>query len=87
MTRLLRSVTLAVAAVFIAVAVQGCTAAAVGAAGAAGAAGGYEAHKHGYGVQSPVKKDRAGGYKAQSPVTKRTEDNQAEQQPRSDSSR
>lgn len=44
---------------------QGCIAAAAG----AGAAGGYEAQKHGYGVQSPVKKDEAGGYKGQSPVT------------------
>ncbi|GAB3685293.1 hypothetical protein [Salinisphaera aquimarina] len=46
-------------------ALQGCIAAAAG----AGAAGGYEAQKHGYGVQSPVKEDSAGGYKGQSPVT------------------
>jgi len=36
---------------------------------AAGGAAGYEAHKHGYRVQSPVKKDAVGGYKGQSPVT------------------
>ena len=44
---------------------QGCF---VAAAGAAGAAGGYEAKRHGYEVQSPVKKDTAGGYKGQNPV-------------------
>ncbi|MES1925604.1 hypothetical protein T31B1_09773 [Salinisphaera sp. T31B1] len=45
-------------------ALQGCIAAAAG----AGAAGGYEAQRRGYEVQSPVKKDAAGGYKGQSPV-------------------
>lgn len=45
---------------------QGCMFAA---GAAAGGAAGYEAHKHGYRVQSPVKKDEAGGYKGQSPVT------------------
>jgi len=44
---------------------QGC----LFAAAAGGAAGGYEAHKQGYRVQSPVKKDSSGGYKGQSPVT------------------
>lgn len=44
---------------------QGCF---LVAAGAAGAAGGYEAHRHGYEVQSPVKQDDAGGYKGQNPV-------------------
>lgn len=48
-------------------ALQGCVFA-VGAA--AGGAAGYEAHKKGYRVQSPIKKDAAGGYKAQSPVKK-----------------
>jgi|GEM_PF-1824409 len=37
-------------------------------AGGAGAAGGYAASQEGYEVQSPVKKDTAGGYKPQSPV-------------------
>ncbi len=46
---------------------EGCIFA-VGAA--AGGAAGYEAHKHGYRVQAPLKKDDAGGYKAQSPVKK-----------------
>lgn len=46
---------------------QGCL---VAAGAAAGGAAGYEAHKHGYRVQSPVKKDESGGYKAQSPVTR-----------------
>lgn len=46
---------------------EGCIFA-VGAA--AGGAAGYEAHKHGYRVQTPVKKDADGGYKAQSPVKK-----------------
>lgn len=49
---------------------QGC----LFAAAAGGAAGGYEAHKQGYRVQSPVKKDSSGGYKGQSPVTKDKKD-------------
>ena len=65
MTSVLRILTLTCGAAFIGLSLQGC----VVAAGAAGAAGGYEAHKHGYEVQSPVKKDEAGGYKAQPPVT------------------
>jgi osmotically-inducible protein OsmY len=55
------------AAVFVlcAAGLQGCVLAAAG----AGAAGGYAAHEEGYRVQSPVKKDEAGGYKGQNPVT------------------
>lgn len=65
MCALLRSA-LMLAALASCLALQGCLLAAA----AGGAAGGYEAKKHGYGVQSPVKKDSAGGYKGQSPVTK-----------------
>lgn len=50
---------------FCGIALQGCVAAAAG----AGAAGGYQAQKEGYGVQSPVKEDEAGGYKGQNPIT------------------
>ncbi|MDA3919499.1 MAG: hypothetical protein PF501_02270 [Salinisphaera sp.] len=60
-----RSLTL-VTALALCASLQGCFAAA---AAAGGAAGGYEAQKHGYGVQSPVKKDSAGGYRGQNPVT------------------
>jgi len=48
-------------------ALQGCV---LAAAGAAGAAGGYEAKRHGYEVQSPVREDSAGGYKGQAPVVR-----------------
>lgn len=61
----LRFLSLILGTAFIGVALQGCV---LAAGTAAGAAGGYEAHKHGYDVQSPVKKDSAGGYKGQSPV-------------------
>lgn len=58
---------------------QGCF---LAAAGAAGAAGGYEAHRHGYEVQSPVKQDEAGGYKGQTPVVRDPSKDQTQQQPR-----
>ena len=60
---------------------QGCF---LAAAGAAGAAGGYEAHRHGYEVQSPVKQDEAGGYKGQNPVVhdpSKDQTQQPQQQP------
>jgi len=50
----------------IALSLQGCG---LLVAGGAGAAGGYEASEHGYGVQSPVEEDTAGGYKPQNPIT------------------
>ncbi|MES1939039.1 hypothetical protein T5B8_02280 [Salinisphaera sp. T5B8] len=53
-----------IAALGLALSLQGCVLAAAG----AGAAGGYAAHEEGYRVQSPVKKDEAGGYKGQNPV-------------------
>lgn len=58
---------------------QGCF---LAAAGAAGAAGGYEAHRHGYEVQSPVKQDEAGGYKGQNPVVRDPSKDQTQQPPR-----
>lgn len=61
-----RSMLLIATMVTLAVGLQGCLLAAAG----AGAAGGYEAKKHGYEAQSPVKKDESGGYKAQSPIKK-----------------
>lgn len=62
---LLRQTMLVAGMVAACASLQGCF---VAAAGAAGAAGGYEAKRHGYEVQSPVKKDAAGGYKGQNPV-------------------
>lgn len=59
---------------------QGCVVAAAG----AGAAGGYAAHEEGYEVQSPVKKDEAGGTKGQAPVT---HDENKDQTPDNDSTR
>jgi hypothetical protein len=38
--------------------------------GAVGGAAGYEGHKKGYRVQSPVKEDREGNLELHSPVTK-----------------
>ncbi|MGN8159109.1 hypothetical protein ACS8Y6_02980 [Salinisphaera sp. RV14] len=67
MKRVLHSSALAAAIVVLGASLQGCV---LAAGAAAGAAGGYEAKKHGYDVQSPVKKDSAGGYKGQSPVVK-----------------
>jgi hypothetical protein len=39
-------------------------------AGAVGGAAGYEGHKRGYKLQSPVEKDKQGYLEFQSPVTK-----------------
>lgn len=64
MNKMLRTL-LAIGGVVGVLASQGCV---LAAAGAAGAAGGYAAKKNGYEVQSPVKKDTAGGYKPQKPV-------------------
>lgn len=69
--------------VALVLALQGCVLAAAG----AGAAGGYVAKQHGYGVQSPVKKDKAGGYKAQSPVTHHEEEGDQEKSTDSEQSR
>ena len=65
MNRLLRTSAL-LTALLVCLSLQGCI---LVAGAAAGGAAGYEAHKHGYRVQSPVKKDAAGGYRGQSPVT------------------
>lgn len=71
MKRILRSSALIAASLVLGTSLQGCI---LAAGAAAGAAGGYEAKKHGYEVQSPVKKDSAGGYKGQAPVVKHPED-------------
>lgn len=71
MKSMLRSTVLLVGAAAVSASLQGCV---LAAGAAAGAAGGYEAKKHGYEVQSPVKKDAAGGYKGQAPVVKHPED-------------
>lgn len=68
---MLRSTALIASALALGALLQGCV---LAAGAAAGAAGGYEAKKHGYEVQSPVKKDSAGGYKGQAPVVKHPED-------------
>lgn len=72
MRSILRPITLIAAGLLVGASLQGCV---LAAGAAAGAAGGYEAKKHGYGVQSPVRKDSAGGYKGQAPVVKHPQDN------------
>ncbi|KEZ75731.1 hypothetical protein [Salinisphaera hydrothermalis] len=71
MKSMLRPTVLLAGAMVLGASLQGCV---LAAGAAAGAAGGYEAKKHGYDVQSPVKKDSAGGYKGQAPVVKHPED-------------
>ncbi|MFH0810446.1 MAG: hypothetical protein V2A77_08285 [Pseudomonadota bacterium] len=50
------------------VSMSGCAAICIG--GALGGAAGYEAAKHGYKVQSPVRRDGEGNLEVHSPVTK-----------------
>lgn len=71
MNRTLRLSALTAAGLTLGLSLQGCI---LAAGAAAGAAGGYEAKKHGYDVQSPVKKDSAGGIKGQAPVVKHPQD-------------
>lgn len=63
MTRILMRSGLVTLALLAGLALQGCVAAAAG----AGAAGGYAAAKHGYEVQSPVKKNHSSNYRGQAP--------------------
>lgn len=72
MQAILRPVALIAAGLTLSASLQGCF---LAAGAAAGAAGGYEAKKHGYDVQSPVRKDSAGGYKGQAPIEKHRRDN------------
>lgn len=61
MTHLFKTLALAAGLAVTALSLQGClAAAAAGGGAAAGATGGYQAKKHGYSAQSPVKKDDDG---------------------------
>lgn len=70
MYRKVRLSTLIAATLVLSGLLQGCV---LAAGAAAGAAGGYEAKKQGYEVQSPVRKDSAGGGKVQSPAGNHTQ--------------